>query len=75
MTSNLSSYTEGLKKEAKARYLEKILLQMNGIDLFVKPAQGELFNGVLPLKDCGLASYLFCELVLLLWISLKPGKV
>ena len=57
MTSDLSSYAEGLKKEAKARYLEKILL-INGIDQFVKPAEGESFNGVPPVEDCDLVSYL-----------------
>ena len=36
---------------------------MNGIDSFVKPAQGELFSGVLPVKGYGLVSYLFCGLV------------
>ena len=41
MTSILSLYTEGLKKEAKAQHLEKISLLLNGIDSFVKPAQGD----------------------------------
>ena len=47
-------------KDAKSRYLEKISL-INGIDPFLKPAQGEPFDGVPPVEDCDLVSYLVLQ--------------
>jgi len=53
-----SSYAEGLNKEAKTRYLAKIVL-INGIDPFAKSK--ETFDGVPPVEDCDFVSYLVLQ--------------
>ena len=49
VTTQRSVYFEGLSKEAKARYMEKIL--------FRKVDDGEAFSGVVPVEECNLVSY------------------
>ena len=70
--SKLSSYVEGLEKEAKARYLEKISL-INYIDRFTKPCKGEPLMEFRRWKIVILCLTLFSRLVLLRWHNLKPG--
>ena len=59
-SSQLSSYFEGLNKEAKARYNEKIAL-IDGNDPFRKVVGGEIYDGVVPVDACDLVSYLVLQ--------------
>ena len=58
--SELSSYTESLNQEAKARYTDKIAL-IDGIDPFGKITVGEPCSGVPPVEACDLVSYLVLQ--------------
>jgi len=73
MASRLSSYAEALEKEAKAWYLAKIAL-INGIDPFAKPNEGELFDGVPPVEDCDLVSYLILQTSFISMAQFKARK-
>ena len=74
MASKLSTYTEGLDKEARDRYVEKISL-INGIDPLVKPSQcGETFDGVPPVEDCDLVSYLVLQTSFISMAQFKARK-
>ena len=54
---NLSSYADGLKPEAKYRYLHKISI-IGDVDPFVKLVVGENADCVSPVEACDLVSYL-----------------
>ena len=58
--SELSSYSESLNQEAKARYKDKIAL-IDGIDPFGKITVGKPYSGVLPVEACDLVSYLVLQ--------------
>ena len=71
--SKLSSYVEGLEKEAKARYLEKISL-INYSDRFTKPCKGEPFDGVPRVEDCDLVSYVVLQTSFITMAQFKARK-
>jgi len=73
MASQLSSYAEGLEKQAKVRYKDKISL-INGVDPFGKVAEGEPFDGFPPVEDCDLVSYLVLQTSFLTMAQLKARK-
>ena len=74
MECKLSTYAEGLDKKAKDRYIEKIAL-INGIDPFAKPSQGgEPFDGVPPVEDRDLVSYLVLQTSFITMAQFKARK-
>ena len=69
----LSSYAEGLSKEAKARYKDKIAL-IDGIDPFGKVTAGESYAGILPVEECDLVSYLVLQTSYITMSQFKARK-
>ena len=55
-----SSYFEGLNKEAKTCYKQKISL-IWGLNPFVDAGVGEPMNDVVPVDTCNLVSYLVLQ--------------
>ena len=73
VTTQRSAYFEGLSKEAKARYMEKISL-INGIDPFKKVVDGEAFSGVVPVEVCDLVSYFVLQTSFMTFEQFKSRK-
>ena len=71
----LSTYAEGLPREAKERYIEKITA-IDNADPFVAGRIGEITEEVPPVNACDLIWFhtLCCRPALLLRTSLRPVK-